>query len=104
MTADNEKNERKQIPKIWPIFLSRIVKEILLLTGQMALEVTEESVVAAMSEICKTDTVSVQSATEYLLQVMNTPENIMIFMTIITKPYPDVVFSPTLFPNSRHAS
>ena len=85
-------------------FSRELSKKFFFLREQMALEVTEESIVAAMSEICKTDTVSVQSATEYLLQVMNTPENIMIFMTIITKPYPDVVFSPTLFLNYRHAN
>lgn len=57
----------------------------------MSSEVTEETVISAMEELRKNDTMSVQNAGEYLLKVMDNPSNLMLFFSIINKPYPDSV-------------
>lgn len=59
--------------------------------GRMSSEVTEDSIVAALEELRKNDTSSVQFAGNYLLDVMNNPANLIILFSILDKGYPDFV-------------
>lgn len=57
----------------------------------MSSGITEETLLSVLGELCKNDTSSVQCAGDYLLNLMNDPSNLMLFFSMINKPYPDFV-------------
>ena len=88
MVLANENGWSKRTRKIGPILET---SQRAAIPFKMEVNVSEEMIYAALEELMKNNTESIQSATNYLLMAMNNGNSLILFFSMISKPYPDSV-------------